>query len=136
MKLEDARAAFYEASATLSDNTRKLLFAGIAIVWIFKSGDRSSAGIGFSRSLILPLAAFVAGLLLDMLQYLYKTIAWWYFYKSKHRKKFADDAQVAAPNMINVITFAFFYLKIGACAWGYYYVIRYIWAALNLIHGD
>ena len=26
--------------------------------------------------------------------------------------------------------------KLFACAWGYYYVVRYIWAALNLLAGD
>ena len=132
MILQDAKTAFYEASDTLSENTRKLLFAGIAIVWIFKSGDKTAAGIGFSSSLILPLAAFVVGLVLDMLQYLYKTIVWWLYYNYKHRKKFADEAQIVPPSMINVITFVFFYLKVAVCAWGYFYVLKYIWIAVNL----
>ena len=135
MKLEEAKAAFYEATETLSENTRKLLFAGIAIVWIFKSGDKTAAGIAFSHSLLLPLAAFVVGLVLDMFQYLYKSMVWWLYYNYKHRRRFADDAQVAPPRWINVLTFVFFYAKVAACAWGFYYVVMYIWEALTHIGG-
>lgn len=130
MKLEEAKAAFYKASDTLSENIRKLLLAGIAIIWIFRVGDKSAAGIAFSKTLLLPLGAFVLGLLLDLLQYLYKTIAWWLFYDCKHKQGIKDDAEVSAPSMINVPAFIFFYAKQGACGYGFFYLLVYIANAL------
>jgi hypothetical protein len=73
MQLKEAKETFYESSDTLSENTRKLLFAGIAIIWILKVADKTAGGIPFSKSLFTPLIAFVVGLILDVLQYLYKT---------------------------------------------------------------
>jgi hypothetical protein len=40
MKLQKARDTYYEYSGKLSDITRQLSFAGIAIVWIFRAGDK------------------------------------------------------------------------------------------------
>ena len=74
MTLEEAKTTFYEASSTLSENARKLCFAGIAIVWIFKVGDKNSGGIAFSVDLLWPLGAFVLGLAFDLLQYRMHTV--------------------------------------------------------------
>jgi hypothetical protein len=130
MILEEAKTAFYEATATLSDNTRKLLFAGIAVVWMFKTGEKSAAGIGFSPVLLWPLGAFVFGLILDIAQYLYKGIAWWAYYAAKHAQGVADNGKISPPGTINLPTFLFYYGKVGACAYGYYKLLSYIWAAL------
>ncbi len=113
MKLEEAKTTFYEASATLSDNARKLCFAGIAIVWIFKVGDKNAGGIAFSRELLWPLGAFVSGLALDVLQYFYKSTAWWLYYRLKHKASIADDEDVDPPGIINFLTFVFFYAKLN-----------------------
>ena len=135
MNLEEAKTTFYESSATLSDLARKLLFAGIAVVWIFKVSDKTAAGIPFSRSLLLPLAAFVLGLFFDMAQYLYKTIAWWLYYAVKHKGGIPDEANVNPPGILNLLTFAFFFGKVACCAYGFYYLLRYIWLALETAKG-
>jgi len=130
MKLEEAKTTFYEASDTLSENVRKLFFAGIAIVWIFKVADKSSAGIAFSRALLIPLGAFIFGLVLDLAQYLYKSTAWWLYYSSKHRQGLADDAEVSPPAVMNALTFILFYIKVLCCAFGFYHLLTYIWFAI------
>ncbi len=80
MKLAETKEAFYEASATLSDNVRNLLFGGIGIIWILKSGDRTAGGIPFSAILLLSLYAFVIGLVCDAFQYLCKTVSYWVYH--------------------------------------------------------
>src|ERR1041385_3884078 len=120
MKLEEARTAFYEASATLTENTRKLCFAGIAIVWIFKVGDKNAGGVAFSTDLLWPLGAFVMGLTFDVLHYFYKSTAWWLYYAWKHKHGTEDDAAINPPAIINFLTFVFFYGKVLFCGYGFY----------------
>jgi hypothetical protein len=130
MTLQEAKDTFYEASATLSDNVRRLAFGGIAIIWILRVADKTAAGIPFSKVLFLPLIAFVVGLLLDALQYLYKTIAWWLYHKGKYQAGLAADAEIDPPMSLNAPTWFFFCGKVIACGIGYWYVLGYMWNAL------
>jgi hypothetical protein len=131
MKLEEAKTTFYQASALLSENARKLCFAGIAIVWIFKVGNKDSGGIAFSRDLLCPLGAFVLGLTFDVLQYLYKSTVWWIYFEVKHRSGVADDDEVDPPGILNAPTTVFFYTKVVCCGTGFYWLLLYILHALR-----
>ena len=131
MKLSETKEAFYESSATLSDNVRQLLLAGIAIIWILKTGDKTAAGVPFSKILILPLQAFIAGLICDALQYAYKTLSWWFYHKAKYQAGLKDDSEVDPPTILSAPTWLFFILKLVACAIGYYYLLRYLSTALR-----
>jgi hypothetical protein len=131
MTLEEAKTTLYEASTTLSDTVRKLCFAGIAIIWIFKVGDKTAGGIVFSPFLLSPLRTFILGLIFDGLQYLYKSTAWWLYYTIKHRKNVPDDAEVHPPGIINAATQILFYLKVICCAYGYYRLFGFISEAMH-----
>jgi hypothetical protein len=130
MKLQEARDNFYDSSATLSDNVRKLSFGGIAIIWVLRVADKAAAGIPFSKVLLVPLFAFVVGLLLDALQYLYKTIAWWLYHRVKYKAGLAADADIDPPSSINAPTWIFFGGKVIACGIGYWYLLGYMWTAI------
>ena len=96
MKLEKCRETFYEFSGILSDNARKLTFAGIAIVWIFKQGENGLYTI--PDVLKTAMLLFVASLSLDLLQYIYQTIVWGCFYTYKENKlKHDEKADFLAP---------------------------------------
>jgi hypothetical protein len=131
MKLEEAKTTFYDASSTLSDNARKLCFAGIAIIWIFKVGEKNSGGVPFSTDLLWPLGAFVVGLGFDILQYFYKSTAWWIYFELKHRSGLADDADVDPSGWWNAPTTVFFYAKVLCCGIGFYWLVVYIWRVLH-----
>ena len=75
MKISELRDAYYDASGTVSDLVRKLAFAGIAVVWIFRVGDKTG-GLKYFDAMLWPLGLFVASLAADFLQYLYKAIVW------------------------------------------------------------
>lgn len=130
MKLKEAKEAFYEASNTLTENTRKLCFAGIAIVWIFKVGEKNAGGIPFSTDLLWPLGAFVMGLAFDVLHYFYQSTIWWLYYAWKHARGVDDEARINPPGVINFLTFIFFYGKVIFCGYGFYCLLVYIWKAL------
>jgi len=131
MKLEEAKQAFYDASETLSDNTRKLCFAGIAIIWILKVADRTAAGIPFNTVLFASLIFFVVALIFDAVQYLYKTIAWWCYQRIKHQEGVAEDDEVEEPPYISLPTWLLFAGKLVACGIGYAQLLRYMWTALQ-----
>ena len=130
MKLQEAKDALYDSSGTLSENARKLAFAGIAIIWIFKTGDKGAASIAFSADLLRPLAAFIGALILDVLQYLYKSTAWWLYYAIKHSQNVADDHEVEPPGILNFITGVFFYAKVGCVGYAYCDLFRFVWRAI------
>lgn len=75
MKLQTMRDAYYGATSTLSELVRNISFAGIASVWILR-GEASETIKQLPVDLVLPLLLFLATLLVDFLQYVYRSIAW------------------------------------------------------------
>lgn len=65
MKLQDVWREYGEITKTLSENARKLAFAGAAICWFFKTEDAT-----FPGKIVFSLAFIVLFFLCDMLQYL------------------------------------------------------------------
>ena len=126
MTLQEAKEELYDASGTLSENVRKLAFAGIAVIWIFKVGEPSATQIALPAALLLALRAFVIALLLDVAQYLWKSTVWWLYYRFKHKRNVADTAQVDPPGVFNFITGVFFYSKVASVAYGYVVVFGFI----------
>ena len=47
MKLNEAKSIFYEATGTASNINRYMLLTGIAIIWVFKCGEKNAGGIVF-----------------------------------------------------------------------------------------
>lgn len=88
MHWEEYRKAYYEFSAMASERSRQLAYAGIAVIWVFRSSDDK-----LDSSLIWPLGLFVAGLFLDLIQYVVATLVW----RSKFRKA-ESAAQAGAAN--------------------------------------
>ena len=109
MTRQEAREIYYKASSTLSQATRHLNLAGVAIIWIFKAGESNAAGIKFHAAFLWPLALFIVALGFDLLQYAYKSAAWAIFHTIKDRKK--DDTS-DAPDAINWPTLFFFWGKV------------------------
>ncbi len=134
MQLKEAKEAFYDSSATLSENTRKLVFAGIAIIWILKVSDKNAGGIPFSSILFRPLFLFVWALGFDLLQYFYKTVSWWFYHKAKHQSGLAEDAMIDPPTALTLPTWFFFLAKLGCCVAAYIFVLGYIWKGLQQVH--
>lgn len=74
MKLKEAWGAYDIYTGKVSDLSRQLSFAAIAIVWIFKIDDKGEYNI--PGDLTLPLVLIVMSLLLDLCQYIYGAVFW------------------------------------------------------------
>lgn len=129
-KLSHYRETYEEASSKVSDITRQMALAGIAIVWIFRQPDPSERII--CQELILPLVLFVATLFFDIIQYMYKTIAWYWFFRINEKRNHSKntDPPIQAMPRLNYPTWTFFYLKVICLMIGYVFIFVYLFDKL------
>src|SRR3989442_3973722 len=109
MTRKEAREIYSKASGTLSEVTRNLSLAGVAIIWIFKVGGSDAANVKFQSGFFGPLTAFILALGFDLLQYTYKSAAWAIFHRIQERNK---NENFEAPDAINWPTLGFFWGKV------------------------
>lgn len=115
--LKSYREDFESITKNLSDIFRNLSFAGIGIIWIFKNNSLNSKII--PDALYSPLVLLIIALALDFMQYLWKGINYYAFYKrneilydkKKLTEKDIEDVQIW--NYVSIGTWTFFGLKIG-----------------------
>jgi hypothetical protein len=121
LSLREAYETVFNYSAKASEITRQLGFAGIAIIWIFKT-DQGGRQI-VPGELLPPGLMLVVGLTLDLLQYVVSAIVWYFFAKSKEEAKVTE---FKAPRKINWPNGFFFISKIIAIIAAYIYLINYL----------
>ncbi|MBN1786982.1 MAG: hypothetical protein JW806_01155 [Sedimentisphaerales bacterium] len=123
MKVKDYKRDYYEFSGKLSDNARKLAFAGIAIVWIFK---QEKNGIFTLPNLLkLAMLMFVITLSFDLLQYICQTMIWGFFHRY-YEKKFGEDYELTAPRYLNWPAILFFWAKVIVLVAGYVFILTFL----------
>lgn len=125
MKLKDARSAYDYLSGKLSEVVRQLSFAGIAVIWMFKSG---SGGIQFDDRLLWPLRFFVVVLALDLLHYAYASAAWSRFAYMEERQGVKDEDEVEPDERINWTSLFFFWGKALVCVIAYLIMLICLWS--------
>ena len=114
----DARDLF---TGKASEITRQLGFAGLAIIWVFKSGQGTEYSV--PKDLLLPALMLTVGLTLDFLHYVAAGALWQWFTKSAQK---ARKEEFDAPAWINPVTWTFFILKITAIVAAYSYLILFL----------
>lgn len=130
MPLRHAESAKDTYSSTASTIVRQLALGGIALVWVIKVGVPEAGGIQWHSDLMLPMALFASSLLLDLLQYVWGTIAWGFvFSKAEADNKGLDDL-ISPPAWINKVTLWFFIGKIGTVVAAYLLLLSYMAKAL------
>ncbi len=115
--LAQARQDYYELSGKASDAARQLAFAGIAVIWVFKS--ETNGVVSVPDELLLPGLLIVAALFVDLLQYVAAAALWGAFARAKERGGTKPDDVVTAPAIINWPALACYGLKIALVLWAY-----------------
>jgi len=118
MILEDVRQAYYDFTGKTSEIVRQLGFAGIALVWIFKTGTDGNPII--PNNLLIPAILIVISLTSDLSQYIAGSIAWGVYNRIKEKRGTSDKENFEAPRYINWATNAFFITKIICMAIAYF----------------
>lgn len=124
MKLSEAKEAFYHFTDKLSNINRQIAFAGIAIVWIFKISDGENTVI--CDELVVPSILLIAALGLDILQYLYQSIAWAIFYRYHEKKDPKKDPDILASPCMNYPSWLLFILKVLVVIIAYGFILSYL----------
>ncbi len=118
--LSDFRIEYFEASAKASEINRSLSLAVVAIVWTFVGTNKDK--IIIQGWLKWALIWTIASLLLDLIQYIFRTISIALFYRKKEkkidaitdktkRKKKSEDIN-DYPDCYTYINWFFWYIKI------------------------
>lgn len=127
MKLSDYRGTYYEFSGKASDCARNLAFAGIALVWIFKTSDSPTPKI--PNEFILPTVFLVLTLAFDLLQYIVATAVWGFFQWNEERKlqDINVDPELGAPRYLKWPQNTFFVFKLCSVFLAYVFLSLHIW---------
>jgi hypothetical protein len=126
MKLSEYLDVYYKFSEKTSDLARKAAFAGIALVWVFKTDGRTVAAV--PQQLILPTAMFALALCFDLLQYTIATCIWGVFHW-RHEKMLSsssDDPDLEHSPWLPRGIMVFFVLKLLCVAVGYSAVVLFV----------
>jgi hypothetical protein len=119
VNIDGAWNEFYAWSGKASDISRQLAFAGIALIWIFKTGP---ASLELPPPLVYSAAALMLCLIFDLCQYLANTIIWAIYVPAKEKefrdagKPYTDEFEHSP--IISLAGWVFFGLKIVALAFG------------------
>jgi hypothetical protein len=122
VKRRDALQAYHDYSARTSENVRRLSFAALAVVWLFKPEQ----GLMASRILVWAGVAAISALAADFLQSLYGTIAWGGIHRRKELAGLSPEDEFRNPRVINWPTNTLFALKVISVSASYVLVLLHL----------
>lgn len=127
MDLEDLRRDHDEFTGKASDVARQLAFAGIALVWIFRSGEGREASL--PAALLFPTVLLVSALAADLLQYFLGSVVLGFYVAARERqlgplskKQFENPAWL--PWTADILWFVKCGLVIAAYLAIFFYIAR------------
>lgn len=125
MTISELRNIYEGSSTKASDINRKLIFAGIAIVWIFRDATKLSIDkvnniedIAACAEVLIPepfkpiLLLYCISLCLDVMQYVVRAMVWHIYYHI-HRVPEEEEKTIQAkePEWLNALPDSFWYAK-------------------------
>ncbi len=124
MRLSEFKKRADEYTSKASEITRQLIFAGIAIIWIFRNPNGK-----LDTLLIYPLTFLTIALVADLLQYVLGGKVWMDFFRSEEaraKEKNETDPEIKAPKKLSDYIYLCYWLKIGLMFFSYLLLIIYL----------
>jgi hypothetical protein len=130
MTLDDLWDDVRELTAKLSDVSRQAAYAGLAVVWIFKTGDPSRYHL--ARSLLWAGALFALALGFDVAQYAYAAVHKWINARHEETVRGVNykGKDITLPKTILYVPYALFALKVATVAVGFVIMLSYLFQVL------
>ena len=122
MKLADARGHYEYFSGALSDLSRQLSFAGIAVVWVVILSQENGQ-LTMQLKAFSPLHLFCASLIVDLMQYIWASAAWGFYHRYKEKKLSSVEEEFLAPIWMNHPTIVLFWSKVSLVCVGYIFLL-------------
>jgi hypothetical protein len=129
MKMEDVLDHYQYYSGKASDIVRQLGFAGVALIWVFRTDVGGKHTI--PQQLLPAAESIVFALGLDLLHYVSGTLIWGIYNSRKEAAGTDNDTDFMAPRPINWATLFFFWAKILAMISAYVYILRFLMFEFN-----
>ena len=127
MKNSEAWGNYKDYTRDVTEFSRKLAFAGIAIVWVLKPEDGS-----FTNLSLLALAFVVMYFLGDVAQYLTGAIRWYIWINSEEEKNIENtggiEGDYSPPVSLDTPVFYLFWVKVALLIIGFIFLGAEIWA--------
>ena len=132
MTLDDLWNDVRQLTGKLSDVARQAAYAGLAVIWIFKTSDAGKYHL--DPGLKWAGALFVTALACDMAQYAVASVLRWRYARAQETAKGVDykGKDLALPAGINRAPYALFGIKVVVVAIGYAMLLGYLWSAVTL----
>lgn len=126
MTLDDLWTDVRELTGKLSDVTRQAAYAGLAVIWIFKTGD--AAQYHLARSLVWAGTLLALVLALDLAQYAASVTLRWRNARREEHARGVDyrGKDLTLPRTLNRIPYTLFALKVALVATGYGVLLVYL----------
>ncbi len=125
MKFKEIRESYYSNSRNASTVSRQASFAGIALIWVFKTQDES--GLMLPNELLWPLLFFILSLTFDLLHYISGSAIWGILNRIKELKHGVDYKEdIDVSKYVNWPGILFFWGKLVSVLFAYYYVFQYV----------
>lgn len=125
MNLDELKERYYKISEKASDIARQLAFAGIALIWTFKT--ESANGSYILDLELLWSGAFIVGALgCDLLQYVSGTLIYGWFRDYKARMGVKPKVSLSWPRYFNWPAIGFFWTKIVLVVAAYIMLLGFI----------
>jgi len=126
MTIDDLWSDVRELTAKLSDIARQAAYAGLAVIWIFKTGE--AAKYHLDRSLIWAGALLVLALAFDLAQYAANIALRWRNARHEEKSRGVDykGKDITLPKGLNQVPYALFALKVALVAAGYVVLLNYL----------
>ncbi len=128
--LKDFRDDYYSFSAAASEVCRKLGYAGIAVIWIFKV-ERTGTYL-LAEDLRWAGMFIVASLAADLLHYVWASLAWGWFWRSNEKRGVKEGDVLTAPVWLNWPTLFFFWGKLLLMAISYAYLLKFLVVSIGV----
>ncbi len=101
MTLKSVHEAKDIFSSKASELVRQHAFAGIAMIWVIRTGEEGNLWLKWEDALILPLLLFALTLMADFLQYALAADRWNDFFRQQEKAGALPSTPLAAPTSIN-----------------------------------
>ena len=124
MTTKDILDRYEYFSGKLSELIRQAGYAGIAVVWIFKTTDQN---IDYIPGGLLLSAIFITiSLACDLLHYIAATLVWSIYNWVLEGRETPESKEIVAPRWINWPALLFFWLKLVAMITAYYHLLYFL----------
>ena len=129
MNLKEVWKDYDYYTKTLSTISRQLGFAGLAIIWIFKTEKAGNYEV--PAELVWPTILLVGGLAADFFHYLIASEIWRFYARHREKAGSSQTEEFLAPPQLNWPAMLLFYIKLVFTIAAYALLLSFLIGKLN-----